>query len=71
MLLQQHPDATCPYCNRRLWFGTKAEPTGWKVFYVCHDDRGCGREWLRGRISRSSVERVDDVAQLAEDFGGP
>ena len=71
MLLQKHPEATCPFCNCRLWFGTKAESTGWKVFYVCNDADGCGREWFRGRIPRSSIETRDDVARKAEDLGGP
>jgi hypothetical protein len=66
MLLRKHPTAVCDLCNEPLWYGVKEEPTGWKVYYHCNSEDGCGKEWSVGRIARSDVENLDEVYSRAE-----
>ncbi len=64
MELQRHSTADCRHCGERIWYGVKAESTCWKVFCQCLT--GCGREWRADRISRSTVDSLDDVYRQAE-----
>ncbi len=69
MLLRKHPDARCPRCGSTLWYGLKAEATGWKINYDCVRPEGCGREFTPGRIDRSSVSGPDEAHRQAERLG--
>lgn len=69
MLSRKHPDARCPRCGEPLWYGLKAEPTGWKVQYDCAGAEGCGRELSPGRIPRSDVTTEDEAYRRAERLG--
>lgn len=61
-----HDDATCPRCRATLSYGTKPEPTCWKVYYLCPD---CGWEVMAGRIAREGVSHVDEMWERAERLG--
>lgn len=73
MLMEKHTSATCPECGESLFFGTKEEATGWKVYYECNDH--CGFEVMAGRVSLSKIEQRDEVYERAhkmgERWGGP
>lgn len=66
MQMQRHDTAACPVCCARLWFGLKAEPNGWKVYYECDE---CRFEKLVGRVSIESVSGRDEAQMKAESMG--
>lgn len=68
-LARQHPDARCPYCATRLWYGLKEEPTGWKIRFTCPQPDGCGREFSPGRISKGDTGTEDEAYERAERVG--
>lgn len=63
MLMERHESANCPSCRSTLWFGTKEEATGWKVFYECEE---CPFERRVGRIPMSDVDDRNDLQSRAE-----
>lgn len=65
MHLQRHDSAECPTCDSLLWYGLKAEATGWKVFYECGD---CCYEKRVGRVAMADVESRDDAVERAVDM---
>jgi len=68
MLLSEHDKVSCRRCGSTMWYGLKEEPTGWKVFYVCDPQTGCGSEWRIGRISRTNIESLDEAHRRAESM---
>jgi len=68
MLLSEHHKASCDRCGSPVWYGLKEEPTGWKVFYVCDPQTGCGSEWRVGWIGRSDVDSMDEAYRRAESM---
>ncbi|MCQ4333463.1 hypothetical protein KM295_08210 [Natronomonas sp. F2-12] len=69
MLARKNPEARCRDCGSPLFYGLKPEPTGWKVQYVCPPPEGCGREFVPGRIARSSVGSEDEAYERARKLG--
>lgn len=67
MHLRRHDWAECPDCGSRLWYGLKAESTGWKVYYECNR---CRFEKRVGRVPMAEVESRDDAAIRAKEMGG-
>jgi hypothetical protein len=65
MLTLEHESATCPHCGRPLWYSLKGESSGWKVFYNCPPDSGCGREWMVGRVALGGVSTRDEAFEQA------
>jgi hypothetical protein len=63
----RHPSATCPECNAQLVYGTKEEPTGWKVYYECNDR--CGFERMAGWVTLSEIDHRDEVHERAAKLG--
>lgn len=61
----RHDSARCPECGEPLYFGTKEEASGWKVYYDCE----CGWERMVGRIAMSDVEHRDEVHERAREMG--
>jgi hypothetical protein len=68
MLFSKHDTASCDQCGSTVWYGLKKEPTGWKVFYVCDLETGCGSEWRVGWIGLAEVKSIDDAYQRAESM---
>ena len=66
MQLVKHDTATCPTCGGALWFGTKPEGSGWKVYYEC---TACGFERRAGRVAMNEVESRDEAWDRAEAMG--
>lgn len=66
MHLRRHPTARCPSCGDPIWFGLKAEGTGWKVLSNCRASH-CAVEITAGYISMSDVTNTDEAYQCAED----
>ncbi|WP_435119193.1 hypothetical protein [Halolamina sp. C58] len=66
MQMVKHDSATCAACGGALWFGTKSEGNGWKVYYECDD---CGFERRAGRVTVDEVESRDEVRNRAEAMG--
>lgn len=66
MHLRRHGVAECPTCDSPLWYGLKAEATGWKVHYECGD---CCFEKLVGRVALADVTSHDEVVKRAVDMG--
>ena len=68
-----HPSASCPECGVQLAYGTKEEPSGWKVFYEC-DDR-CGWEQMTGWVSLADVDHQDagdkQACEIGKRWAGP
>jgi len=69
MDLTRHHSQRCRWCGEPLWYGLAEEPSGWKVYYCCRSDDGCGRDRMVGRIPRSSVDHVDEAYRKAEVMG--
>ena len=69
MDFHEHDSRQCRWCGERLWYGVKEEPSSWKVFYCCRSSNGCGRERMVGRVSRSSVDNLDEVYRRAKSMG--
>lgn len=65
MLAVEHESAVCPDCESPLWYSLKHEASGWKVFYDCLADGGCGREWMVGRVALSRVSNRDEAYEQA------
>lgn len=66
MHLRRHDWAECPTCGSRLWYGLKAEATGWTVYYECDD---CCFEKRVGWVAMADVESRDDAANRAREMG--
>jgi hypothetical protein len=66
MQMVKHDTAACPACGSALWFGTKSEGTGWKVYYEC---TACEFERQPGRVPVGEVESRDEVMNRAESMG--
>lgn len=62
MRLQRHDWVECPTCGTRLWYGLKAETTGWTVYYECGD---CCFETRAGRVAMDEVKSRDEAAKRA------
>lgn len=67
MTFIQHDSATCPDCAAPLYFGTKEEASGWKVYYECGDR--CGFERMAGWVLMSDVNHRDKVHERAQAMG--
>lgn len=63
---RKHERATCPECDAELYFGTKEEASGWKVYYEC---RGCPFDRMAGWIRLAEINHRDEVYESAEEFG--
>lgn len=66
MLFHEHGEATCPRCDRLLYYGVKQEAASWKVRYRCEE---CGWEARAGRIQKSNVDHEDELWELASERG--
>ncbi|WP_440991211.1 hypothetical protein [Haloarchaeobius baliensis] len=62
----RHDEATCPRCLAALYYGTKAEPSCWKVYYLCSD---CDWEAMAGRVDRAAISHQDELWERAENLG--
>jgi hypothetical protein len=67
MIMSLHPSATCPDCGSSLSYGTKEEPSSWKVYYECNEQ--CGWELMAGHVSLAEVDHRDDVDDQAHEMG--
>jgi hypothetical protein len=65
--LHKHENATCSDCGAALFFGTKEEATGWKVYYECGDR--CGWEAMAGFVALSDISHQDEVHEKAREMG--
>lgn len=63
----QHDTATCPDCGAPLVYGTKEDPSGWKVYYECNDR--CRFERMAGWVRLSKVDHRDEVYERAREMG--
>jgi len=63
----EHDESTCPDCGAPLVYGTKEEPSGWKVYYECN--QRCGWERMAGWISLSDIDHRDEVDHHAREIG--
>ena len=66
--IRKHHKETCPICDENLWYGAVEEPASWKIFYVCHGEDGCRREWYAGRVARQYIDSLDEVFTEAESL---
>ena len=66
METHRHDEATCPRCLSALYYGTKTEPSCWKVYYLCSD---CDWEVMAGRIGRAALSHQDELWKRAESLG--
>lgn len=67
MLFVEHDSAECPECGFSLYFGTKEEATGWKVYYEC--GARCGWVSMAGWIKLGEVDTRDEVQKRAREMG--
>lgn len=66
METHRHDEATCPRCLSALYYGTKAESSCWKVYYLCAD---CDWEVMAGRVNRANISHQDELWKRAECLG--
>lgn len=69
MQFTEHDSRQCEWCGEPLWYGLKEEPSGWKVYYSCLSEGGCGWERMVGRVSRTAVDHLDEVYREAAAMG--
>lgn len=63
----EHDVAVCPECGEPLYYGTKEEASGWKVYYECGER--CGWECMAGWIRLADIDSRDDVDVRARELG--
>lgn len=71
-MMTRLPGVECHCGEEGISYGTKEEPSIWKVYADCSE---CGREVKVGRVRQSDIDHIDEVGEKAEElvrqhFGG-